>query len=52
MARGSNKMISDFTGKPATQSYASAIEAFTTSLDQMEVERKAQVSFRVKRKFL
>lgn len=52
MARGANKMISDFTGKPATQSYASMIEVFTTGLGSVEVERKAQVSFRVRRKFL
>ena len=52
MAQGTNKMISDFTGKPATQSYASEIEAFTTGLGPVDVERKAQVSFRVKRKFL
>lgn len=52
MAKGSNKMISDFTGKPATHSYASMIEAFTTGLGSVDVERKAQVSFRVRRKFL
>lgn len=52
MTRGSNKMISDFTAKPKTKSYASAIETFTTNLGPVDVERKAQVSFAVNRKFL
>ncbi len=52
MVAGSNKMISDFSGKPATNAYAAAIAAYVVSLGQVTREAKAQVSFAVKRKFL
>ncbi len=52
MTRNSNKMISDFTGKPRTQSYYASIAAFTTALGPVDTTSKAQVSFSVKRKFL
>ena len=52
MTRNSNKMISDFTGKPKTQSYYTSIATFTTALGPVDTTFKAQVSFSVKRKFL
>ncbi len=52
MASDSNKMISDFTGKPATQSFFTAIADYTASLGQVTEETKSQVSFAVNRKFL
>lgn len=52
MANDSNKMISDFTGKPATQSFFTAIAEYTASLGQATKDTKAQVSFAVNRKFL
>lgn len=52
MTRDSNKMISDFTGKPRTRSYYASIAAFTTGLGPVDTTSKAQVSFSVKRKFL
>lgn len=52
MPSQSNKMISDFSGKPRTQSYFASIAAFTTGLGQVKTTHKAQMSFSVKRKFL
>jgi hypothetical protein len=52
MSRTSNKMISDFTGKPTTQGYCASIAEFVHSLGPVTTEHKAQVSFSVKRKFL
>lgn len=52
MAASSNPMTCDFTSKPATQAQFEAIAEFTTSLDDVTVERKAQVSYAAKRKFL
>jgi len=52
MTTGSNKMISDFTGKPKTHTYYASIAAFTAALGPVDTEHKAQVSFSVKRKFL
>jgi hypothetical protein len=52
MANQSNKMISDFTGKPATQSFFTAIATYTTALGPVTTDVKAQVSFAVNRKFL
>ncbi|QGH70902.1 hypothetical protein GCE65_02960 [Pseudactinotalea sp. HY158] len=52
MTSASNKMISDFTGKPTTQSFFTAIAEYTASLGQVAKDAKAQVSFSVNRKFL
>lgn len=52
MASDSNTMISDFTGKPKTQSFFTAIAAYTASLGPVTKDAKAQVSFAVNRKFL
>src|SRR5690554_869264 len=52
MANDSNKMISDFTDKPMTQSFLTAIAEYTASLGQVAKETKAQVSYAVNRKFL
>lgn len=45
-----NKMISDFTDKPATDSFFTAIVEYTASLGPVTKEVKAQVSFSVNRK--
>lgn len=52
MTSASNKMISDFTGKPTTESFYTAIAEYTASLGPVTRETKAQVSFSVNRKFL
>lgn len=52
MPGASNKMISDFTGKPATDSFFTSIAEYTVSLGPVTKEVKAQVSFSVNRKFL
>lgn len=52
MTDDSNKMISDFTDKPKTQSFFNAIAGYTASLGEVDKELKAQVSFSVNRKFL
>ena len=52
MSADSNKMISDFTDKPATRSFFDAIAEYTASLGEVNQELKAQVSFSVNRKFL
>lgn len=52
MPTGSNKMIGDFTDKPKTQSFFTAIAEYTASLGQVDQEVKSQVSFSVNRKFL
>lgn len=52
MTRASNKMISDFAGKPRTQAFFTAIAEYTASLGQVITDAKAQVSFSVNRKFL
>lgn len=48
----SNEMISDFSGKTLTASYFNQIESYTGSLGAVSVEKKAQASFSVIRKFL
>lgn len=45
-------MTSHFTDKPKTRKYAEAIAAYVQSLGDVKVERKAQLSFGIKRKFL
>ncbi len=52
MSPGSNKMISDFAGKPTTQSYFVSIAEFAQSLGPLQRHRTSQVSFSVRRKFL
>ncbi|MDR7330422.1 DUF5655 domain-containing protein [Corynebacterium guangdongense] len=52
MAGGSNKMIGDFSAKPATDAYAREIDGYVRSLGPVTRQRRAQVSYRVKRKFL
>lgn len=52
MTSASNTMISDFAGKPTTQSFFSAIAEYTASLGPVTKDAKAQVSFSMKRKFL
>ena len=52
MGSDSNKMISDFTGKPTTQSYVTAIVDYVDSLGTVTITRKAAVSYSVNRKFL
>lgn len=52
MTGNSNKMISDFSDKPKTQSFFNAIAEYTASLGEVDKELKAQVSFSVNRKFL
>ncbi|GAA5144630.1 hypothetical protein GCM10025768_00640 [Microbacterium pseudoresistens] len=45
-------MTCDFTGKPRTQTYADALVEFTEGLGPVTTERKSQLSFGIKRKFL
>ncbi len=52
MARGSNKMISDFSAKPTTDGYARQVDDYVRSLGPVTRELRAQVSYRVRRKFL
>ncbi len=48
----SNKMISDFTGKPKTDAMHQEIDSYVTFLGQVLREDRAQVSYKVNRKFL
>ena len=48
----SNKMISDFSDKPKTDSFYQAIDEYVMSLGKVKRELLAQVSYSVKRKFL
>ena len=52
MSTTSNKMIGDFSGKPATVAMYTAIESYVTSLGAATKHLTAQVSFSVNRKFL
>ena len=52
MSTASNKMIGDFSGKPATVAMYIAIESYVTSLGAATKHLTAQVSFSVNRKFL
>lgn len=52
MTGDSNKMISDFAGRPTTQSFFTAIADYTASLGQVTMDAKTHVSFAVNRKFL
>lgn len=47
-----NKMVSDFTGKPETQAHYEAIDTFVHGLGPVTKTAKAQVSYAVDRKFL
>ena len=48
----SNKMISDFSDKPKTDSFYQAIDEYVMSLGKVKREFRAQVSYSVNRKFL
>ncbi|RRD47433.1 DUF5655 domain-containing protein [Tessaracoccus sp. OH4464_COT-324] len=48
----SNKMTSDFSGKPKTDSFYQAIDEYVMSLGEVEREFRSQVSYAVNRKFL
>lgn len=48
----SNRMISDFSDKPKTDSFYQAIDAYVMSLEKVERSFRAQVSYGVNRKFL
>ena len=52
MPTTSNKMIGDFSGKPASAAMYAAIESYTLSLGSVTKHLTAQVSFSVNRKFL
>ncbi len=52
MTTAQNKMTCDFTGKPKTQSFAEDIVQYVESLGPVEYEKKAQLSYKVRRKFL
>ena len=52
MSTTSNKMIGDFSGKPATAAMYAAIESSVLSLGSVTKHLTAQVSFSVNRKFL
>ena len=52
MTDRTNKMISDFTAKPQTQSHYESIDAFVQGLGPVTKAAKAQVSYAVNRKFL
>ena len=52
MPSDSNKMIGEFTSKPKTQAFFSAITAYVKHLGPSQKTVKAQVSFGVNRKFL
>lgn len=52
MTEKSNKMISDFRGKPTTQRYYETVEAYVLSLGPSEKLVTQQVSFAIKRKFI
>jgi hypothetical protein len=48
----SNRMISDFSGKPRTLGYYASIDAFVMGHEDVARSAKAQVSYSVNRKFL
>ena len=48
----SNKMISDFSDKPKTDSFYQVIDEYVMSLGKVKKEFRAQVSYSVNRKFL
>ena len=48
----SNKMISDFSDKPKTDSFYQAINKYVMSLGGVKREFRSQVSYAVNRKFL
>ena len=52
MPTASNKMIGDFSGKPATAAMYTAIESYVMSLGSAAKHLTAQVSFSGNRKFL
>ena len=52
MPTTSNKMIGDFSGKPASAAMCAAIESYVLSLGSVTKHLTAQVSFSVNRKFL
>ena len=52
MPATSNKMIGDFSGKPASNAMYAAIESYALSLGSVTKHLTAQVSFSVNRKFL
>lgn len=52
MPADSNRMTGDFAGKPKTQSFLTAIAAYTASLGPVTKDTKAQVRFSVNRTFL
>ena len=52
MPTASNKMIGDFSGKPASNTMYTAIESYALSLGSVTKHLTAQVSFSVNRKFL
>ena len=52
MPTASNKMIGDFSGKPASADMYAAIESYVLSLGSVTKHLTAQVSFSVNRKFL
>ena len=52
MPTASNKMIGDFSGKPASAAMYTAIESYVMSLGAVTKHLTAQVSFSVNRKFL
>ena len=52
MPTASNKMIGDFSGKPASAAMYAAIESYALSLGSVTKHLTAQVSFSINRKFL
>lgn len=52
MSATSNRMIGDFSGKPATADTYTAIESYVMSLGDVTKHLTAQASFSVNRKFL
>ena len=52
MPTTSNKMIGDFSGKPASAAMYAVIESYVLSLGSVTKHLTAQVSFSVNRKFL
>lgn len=47
-----NKMISDFSGKPKNNACFRAIDSYVMGLGEVEREFRAQVSYKINRKFL
>lgn len=52
MTANTNKMTCDVTGKPTTARYLGLIDDVVMTFAGVEKERKAQISYRVNRKFL